>query len=349
MVIDIPEFRAPIFLSGGHRQTLIPYLFSASSLPYRAQQHMFAVPGGDELALHDDQPEGWQPGDPIALLMHGLSGCHRSSYMIRIANKLNQRGLRVFRMDHRGCGAVAEKCRLPYHAGIVQDAQAAWDFIRELCPGSPGGVVGFSLSGNVTLKAAGTIWSRSNHAPACAVAVNAPIDLEMCSQALSRRGNRIYENHFVKLLISQVEQRIAEFADAPRPRWQTPPTRLREFDDLYTAPASGYKNANDYYNRASSNADIGQIDIPTFVLTSRDDPMVPVLAYEKLELPESVRLHIAPSGGHLGYFAKAGSDPDRRWMDWRVVDWVTAHCCRKEMSRKPHFNSAVRRVAVSSE
>ena len=44
--------------------------------------------------------------DPVAILVHGLGGDHRSGYMVRVAAKLNQQGVRVFRMDQRGCGAA---------------------------------------------------------------------------------------------------------------------------------------------------------------------------------------------------------------------------------------------------
>ena len=348
-VMHIPEFQAPLLLAGGHRQTLVPFFFANANYPYQATSHSVTVPGDDIVVLHDDRPDNWRAGDPVALLMHGLSGCHQSAYMVRIARKLNDCGIRAFRMDHRGCGAAQGKCRYPYHAGIVGDAEAAWQKVRELCPDSAGAAIGFSLSGNIVLKALGTVWNDSvARGPECCVSVNAPIDLAACSVALMKLTNRIYERHFVKFLVNQVARKVEEVPGAPQPLWKTPPQRMREFDDLYTSRISGFRDVDDYYERASAFPVIPEIQVPTLLLTSRDDPLVPVETYEALELPDHVHRHISASGGHLGFLArKANGDRDRRWMDWRVVDWVAEHC-RPNSGLHTHF-SQTPEPAVANE
>ncbi len=99
------------------------------------------------MILHDDCPDEWQPRDRVALMIHGLAGCHESGYMQRIAHKLSTRGVRVFRMDLRGCGAGQELASLPYHSGRSEDAVAALEEIAEIAPDSPVTLVGFSLGG----------------------------------------------------------------------------------------------------------------------------------------------------------------------------------------------------------
>ncbi len=90
--------------------------------------------------------------------MHGLGGTADSPYMVRTAAKLVDRGVRAFRMDHRTCGAGADLSRQPYHAGLSGDVRAAAWFLcgpGGLCPGSPLGLAGFSMGGNMVLKALG--------------------------------------------------------------------------------------------------------------------------------------------------------------------------------------------------
>ena len=41
-------------------------------------------------------------------------------------------------------------------------------------------------------------------------------------------------------------------------------------------------------------------------------------------MPDNVELRMTDHGGHLGFVGRGGIDPDRRWMDWRVVDWILA-------------------------
>ena len=319
-----PKFKSLPFLGGGHRQTLSTFFIKGKRKPYQAIEHVFDLDDGDRTILHDDCPAGWTATGPVALMLHGLAGSHGSDYMVRIADKLNQLGVRTFRMDHRDCGAAKGMARLPYHSGKSEDLLAAWQMVRSLCPHSPGAVMGFSLGANIVVKAAGTSgWSTDDAAgPRCAVAVNPPIDLEQCSQSLGRWSNRIYDKYFVKLLVRDVERRLANVPSSPKPQWKTPPRSLREFDDLYTAPASGFDSAADYYARCSGNQFVDSIRIPTLILTAEDDPIVPPDAFRELPKVEGVTVHIASSGGHLGYLGRKQSDPDRRWMDWRVIQWL---------------------------
>jgi predicted alpha/beta-fold hydrolase len=62
--------------------------------------------------------------------------------------------------------------------------------------------------------------------------------------------------------------------------------------------------------------------LPTYVLAAADDPAVPIEPFRTATLSPSIRLHVTDHGGHLGYIAAPGSDPDVRWMEWRIVDWV---------------------------
>jgi hypothetical protein len=100
------------------------------------------------------------------------------------------------------------------------------------------------------------------------------------------------------------------------------PRRLREFDDLYTAPLSGFSGVREYYSRASSAPYLASIRVPTLIITAEDDPVVPVSMFERHPVSSATTLHVTHYGGHLGYVGVAGVDPDRRWLDWRIVEWV---------------------------
>jgi predicted alpha/beta-fold hydrolase len=46
---------------------------------------------------------------------------------------------------------------------------------------------------------------------------------------------------------------------------------------------------------------LAAMQIPATILTARDDPVIPVDAFEKLELPPNIELDIANYGGHCGF------------------------------------------------
>src|SRR6185503_5250573 len=146
------DFRPHALLRNPHAQTCFTAFWPGALPLYRAQQHVILTTHEDQFVLHDDKPAVWREGDRAVLLIHGLGGCHRSAYVVRMAEKLTARGVRTFRMDMRGCGVGERLAKQPGHAGRSEDVAAAVEFLRKTCPGSKLVAVGFSLGGNLLLK-----------------------------------------------------------------------------------------------------------------------------------------------------------------------------------------------------
>jgi predicted alpha/beta-fold hydrolase len=242
--------------------------------------------------------------------------------MQRCSARLRAKGVRVFRMDLRGCGAGLALARHPIHAGRSEDAAAAMEYVHTLCPGTSIHLVGFSMGANIVLKLAGELGEAAPPHLASVMAVSPPIDLIECSRNMQRGWNRLYDRRFARNLVRFIHERTAARPDAhcrplvPRPR------RLVEFDAMFTAPLAGFADTDDYYTQASSGRLLPRIAVPTLIVTAASDPIVPVQPFERASYSRTTHLHIAPCGGHLGFVAARGDDPDLRWLDWRVVDWV---------------------------
>lgn len=317
-------FRPHPLLKGGHLQTVIGAWFSGRARDSAAdRQRIVDLPDGDRVVLHDELPDVWQPPDPVAVLIHGMCGCAASPYLVRIAAKLRTRGLRTFRLNLRGCGAGQGLAYYPYHAGRSEDLRVAIEFMNRLCPDSPIVVAGFSLGSNILLKWLGEDADRVPQAVHRAIAVNPPVDLQESTRTIGRAAGGLYDRYFAKLLYQQMTASPRWREDNPLIESGYRPRRIVEFDDLFTAPRSGFKNAADYYAKSSAAQFVSGIRLPTLILSSRDDPMIPTHMLLALERPECVTLHLTDSGGHLGYVSRLGQDPDRHWMDWRVVEWLT--------------------------
>jgi uncharacterized protein len=321
---SIPDFQPHRLLRNGHAQTLAGAYLPSGRFVERAVKRRVALPDGDTVVLHDDLPASWRPGDRVALLLHGLAGCHQSSYMLRIARKLVGRGVRAFRMDLRGCGAGEGLASRPYHAGRSEDALAAIKCLQTLCPGSLVTIVGFSLSGNTVLKLAGESPDVVPINVEKAAAVCPSLDLGLCARSLIGPCQKLYERHFVWLLCRQIDSNRRLRPDVPALKATRRLKTLLEFDDAYTGPVCGFGTADNYYAINSARQHVAKIRVPTLILTAEDDPLVPIASFDALEPPENVLVRRTEFGGHLGYIGKAGVDPDLRWMDWRIVDWVTA-------------------------
>jgi predicted alpha/beta-fold hydrolase len=324
IVDQFPKFTPHPLLRGGHQQTVAAAVLQGRRFPHRAKLHPVVLEDGDTTFLHDDQPTDWRPTSPIAILVHGLAGCGRSSYLTRAAGRLNQAGVRTFRLDFRACGFGEGQSRMPYHGGCSDDLLQATQRVVEICPGSPLSLIAYSIGGNVALKLLGESHRHLPSALERAFIVSPPIDVARCVNRLSATPAQYYDRYLVKLLYKQLRrsQRLVDHAphiiEAPRPRTQ------REFDELYTARVWGFETVDTFYADISSLPFIKDIRIPTLLLASRDDPLVPVEMFEQLNPPAALSIHLTDHGGHLGFIGRGGVDPDRRWMDWRIVDWVTA-------------------------
>jgi predicted alpha/beta-fold hydrolase len=250
--------------------------------------------------------------------------------MQRCSIRLRAKGIRVFRMDLRGCGAGIKLARHPIHAGRSEDAAAALDYVSRQCPGSPVHLVGFSMGANIVLKLAGELGADAPPHLASVLAVGPPIDLIECSKNMQRGWNRLYDRRFARNLVRFIQRRAKLVPDAhsrplvPRPR------SLLDFDAMFTAPLSGFADTDDYYRRASSGPLLPRISVPTLIIAAASDPIIPIKPFERASYSPTTQLLITPCGGHLGYVAARGDDPDHRWLDWRIVEWVMAQAKRSK-------------------
>jgi uncharacterized protein len=321
---DTPPFEPHPLLRNRHAQTLAGVYLPGGRYPYRAVHYRVVLPDGDAVVLHDDIPEEWQAGGRVALLIHGLAGCHTSAYMVRVAAKLNKAGVRTFRMDLRGCGSGEGLAALPYHAGRSDDALAALEFIGKLCPDAPVALVGFSLSGNIVLKLLGEAPEALPANVTKAAAICPAIDLGRCVRSLVGPFQRAYDRYFVRVLSRQIHTNCRLRPDVVPLKTPRRMKSIFDFDDFYTGPVCGFGSADNYYASSSAARLIERIRIPTLILAAEDDPLVTIACFKELRTPPNVLLHITPHGGHLGFIGKKGVDPDSRWMDWRIVDWILA-------------------------
>ena len=325
------SFRPPWWMKNPHLQTILPTVVPQKLAEHKAELHRVELSDGDAIAVHEDCPKEWVAGGKVAILSHGLTDHHRTPLLVRLTEKLTARGVRVFRWDMRSCGAGIEWARRPYHAGCSNDLGAVVHAVIEQCCKTTSDLYpditlfGVSLSGNVLLKYLGESPATIPTSVQRAVAVNPPINLIAGIESISNRRNRVYERHFTRMLLkhhdqwSRVRPDVYSPTDGPRPR------TLEGFDNWFTAPAIGYRDAREYYVDASSAKVIPAIRLPTTIITAQDDPFVPfeMFSSDCVKYPDNVRLVTTHYGGHVGFVSKKGVDPDMRWLDWRIVELVT--------------------------
>lgn len=324
MVHATPSYKPPLFLRNAHLMTLVPrYLPRDTSLADLPQEsRLFTVEPGTQLL-------GWchwqsdRKSAPTTLLVHGLEGSSESRYMRGIAAKAYHLGFNVIRMNQRTCGGTEHLTPTLYNSGLSGDYS---EIVNQL--GHQDGLdriwlVGYSMGGNLVLKAAGEM---GGHQPALAgvAAVCPNINPTVCAQALEMSRNWIYHRHFLMELKARLRRKAALLPG----KWDLAGldaiSRISEFDDRYTASDGGYQSGADYYHRAGARHVIASIAVPTLIITAQDDPFIP---YSMFTVP-SIERHplirtVAPlHGGHCGFFQRRRDKEDAYWAENRIVDFL---------------------------
>jgi uncharacterized protein len=101
---------------------------------------------------------------------------------------------------------------------------------------------------------------------------------------------------------------------------------VRQFDEAYTAPYYGFKDATDYYHRASAMRGIDRIAVPTLLLTAENDPFVPPAPFRDAAVTNNPHITavVTREGGHCAFVEQPDGRYDGYWAEKEVVRFATA-------------------------
>ena len=315
-------YRAPRWLAGGNLQTIWPALFSRrfEGGPPRFERERWTAPDGDFIDVD------WQPGPvadaPLLVLFHGLEGSSGSHYAQAFADWARGHGWRFAVPHFRGCSGELNLAPRAYHSGDFEEVGWILERIRGRHTGRIV-AIGVSLGGNALLRWAEEAGTTAGRTVEAVAAISAPIDLAAGGRAIGEGFNRqVYTRMFLRTMKPKA---LAKFAQHPglfdRDRLLGA-TTLHAFDDVFTAPLHGFRDADDYWRRGSAKPHLDRIRIPALVLNARNDPFVPAWSLPTPgQVGNPVTLWQPAHGGHVGF--PAGVWPGHlRTLPERVMDWI---------------------------
>lgn len=246
----------------------------------------------------------------MVVLLHGWEGSVQSSYIVVSAGRLLAAGFDVFRLHFRDHGdthhlneGLFHSCRLDEVVGAVKAVQQRYR-PRTLS------LAGFSLGGNFALRVA-------NRAPEAgvdltyALAVCPPID-PGASLTQIEIAPWVYERYFIAKWVESLRRKQVLFPHLyDFSAWLRKPT-LRDLTARMVEGFTRFERLEDYFDGYSIIGDrLAGLTVPATIVTATDDPVIPILDYHDLKLPQSTEVILTDHGGHCGFIE-----------DWRLKSWI---------------------------
>jgi len=315
-------FRPAPWLRNRHAQTIYP------SLPWPKAPHPELTRRTLELPDGDVTVVDWLAGSPqitdetpLLVVLHGLESSAESTYARQMLQAAYDHGWHAAVLHFRDCGDYRNRLPRRYHAGETNDLRYFLNKLRTAGQDGPLMAVGYSLGGNVLLKYLGEEGVTTPlHA---AAAVSVPLNLHICAVALTQGFSRVYQRHLLKRMKSAVRRKFDRHTAAFDWGRTMQARSFAEFDDAVTAPLHGFSGKDEYYDRCSSAGFLKQIERPTLIINSRDDPfMSPDMIPDSAELSAQVSLEVSEAGGHVGFVSGGTPWNPEYYLPGRIIAFL---------------------------
>jgi hypothetical protein len=266
------------------------------------EPEVLPTPDNDELHLD------WyrQGSNRLAIVSHGLEGHSRRPYVLGLTRALLRDGWDVLAWNFRSCGGVMNRQPRFYHSGATEDLSLvvnhglANDYDTLF-------LSGFSMGGNLTLLYLGEQGERVDSRICGAVTFSVPCDLAGSADMLALPSRKIYMQRFLRDLKVKMHEKAQKFPDLIDVSGFDSIRSFHQFDDRYTAPLHGFRDARDYWARCSALGRLRDVRVPALMLNAADDPFLSPRCFPESRrvLGAHVRLEAPRWGGHVGFVEHA--------------------------------------------
>lgn len=306
-------YSPPLFLFNRHLETIYPSLLRKVNF-HQPERERITTPDDDFL----DVDRYRQGSRKCVVISHGLEGNSSRAYVTGMARAFFTNDYDVVAWNFRGCSGTMNRQLRFYHSGATDDLHTLVQYLanqyEEII------LVGFSLGGNLTLKYVGEPWTHVNVSKAITFSV--PLNLHTSCMEICRPGNWIYHERFLRSLKKKVKEKAAVRKDLDI-RGIDAIKSLFEFDNVFTGPIHGFKDAIDYYTQCSSLYFIQSVRIPTLVVNAVNDPFLSTDCYpdEKSRRGSNIQFEFPSRGGHVGFstFGQNGL----YWSEMRALTFAS--------------------------
>ena len=298
-----------------HLNTIYPALFRSVKIKY--QRERFELPDGDFIDL-DWSKVG---STNMILALHGLEGSSESNYIKGMIRRFNREGWDGAALNFRGCSGESNRLLRTYHSGVTEDVDTLLQSIFQKYNYKKIVLIGFSLGGNVALKYIGERGTEIDERIKHGIGISVPCDLAGSCLEIHQPHNFIYLNRFLSSLKKKAKTKT-EFSNQFDLERVLSSKDFHDFDNAFTAPVHGFKDAQDYYKKCNSKQFLSQVAIPSLLINAKDDSFLSESSYpyQEAEMNSNFYLSTPDFGGHCGFvqFDTEGA----YWSENQAVEFV---------------------------
>ena len=312
-------YKPPFWSKNGNIATMYSGLVRKVSNLNQTRERI-DLPEGDFLDLDWSYSEA--KSNKVIILLHGLEGHAQRPYITGTARHFNANGIDAIGVNFRGCGGEPNLLYRSYHSGATEDLDAVVQHVLTKGNYTEIYIKGISLGANMVLKYVGEERVIPNEVKAV-ISVSSPCDLKgSCDQLLALK-NRPYAIRFLDHLKQKLIPKLEQFPDKISHKDYKSIKTLIDFDHVYTSKAHGFKDALDYYEKASCLQFLPHIKIPSLIINALNDTFLSPDCYPVKEAKQNPNLYLEMPkyGGHVGFIAKG----DVYYNEKRALDFINQH------------------------
>lgn len=312
-ILDHSSYRAPFLLGGAHLQTIYPsYFTKPDAVDY--QREKMATPDDDYLYLDWALANAPRRSTKLVIVCHGLCGGTMRHYVTSTVRAFRENGTDCLAWNYRGTGRVDNATPLATTSDSTNEV--SWVVENAIAKGYQSiYLVGYSMGANLVMLYLGREVRKLPPQIRGGVGICGTIDIPVCTAHIETELFGIYQRHFVKDLCNHIRQkheRLPQFSIDGIDDIHT----FNDFDNRFTAPIMGYRDAQDYYVKASACRWLDAIDRPALLIQPKNDPFLDGQCYplEAARKNPNLFLEMPASGGHCGFITRGHR---LWWPAWR--------------------------------
>lgn len=272
------------------------------------QQLILETPQGVRLLAELNQHA--QTSRSVVILIHGWEGSGQSAYLLSMAAHLFHAGYDTLRLHLRDHGNTTHLNKEIFNSSMIDEIVDAISEFQKLFEYDIYNLAGFSLGGNFVLRCG--LYMESMYRPLTRIMAVCPVLDPANTMVAMQNTFSFYDRYFVRKWKRSLREKSKHFSDY---QYRDELKGMRMLDEMnrYFIPRyTPFDTLEDYFDSYTLTGDrLSKLEVPTLIVASKDDPIIPADDYRKVELNRNTRLEITLQGGHCAYLE-----------NWRLESWL---------------------------